>query len=355
MVYPGACHNRFQHALGATYLMTKALDSLKEKGVEITEKECEAACLAILCHDIGHGPFSHCLEFELVDLHHENISLLYFDYFIEHFGSPFALAKEIFAGTYYKSFLHELVSSQLDTDRMDYLSRDSFFTGVAEGVIGFDRIINMMNVVDNQLVVEEKGVYSVEKFLMARHLMYLQVYLHKTSLAAEHMLKNFVRRLKKVYKKVETNNILLGLQAPSREFSTNEFLEEYSRLDDHDVWNLLKLERKSKDPILKFLSNSLIERRIFKVYLKDDVRLDEKKGDFLDSLASNDFVKDDIVSFLMYDVSEESKAYHIDKEIIRILRKDGSIVPIEELSSFKIDISILRKDYSIIPMAFLQE
>ena len=195
-VYPGALHTRFHHALGALHLMTEAILTLREKGVSISDEEYEAVCIAILLHDIGHGPFSHALELSIVNVHHENLSVLFMEKLNDEFNGQLSLAIKIFNGTYSKFFLHELVSSQLDMDRMDYLIRDSYFTGVAEGVIGYDRIIKMLNVVDHHLVVEEKGIYSVEKFLVARRLMYWQVYLHKTVLSAEQMLIAILKRAK---------------------------------------------------------------------------------------------------------------------------------------------------------------
>ena len=187
-VYPGALHTRFHHALGALHLMTEAVQTLREKGVVISDEEYEAVCVAILLHDIGHGPYSHALEHSFIDIHHEELSILFMQKLNEEFDGRLSLAMSIFEGSYKKGFLHELVSSQLDMDRLDYLIRDSYFTGVAEGVIGYDRIIKMLDVVDNQLVIEEKGIYSVEKFLVSRRVMYWQVYLHKTVLSAEQML-----------------------------------------------------------------------------------------------------------------------------------------------------------------------
>lgn len=348
-VYPGACHNRFQHALGATFLMTKAIESLRAKGVEISEQEAEAASLAILCHDIGHGPFSHCLEYELVDCHHEDISLMFFDHFINEFGSPFVLAKEIFSGTYHKQYLHQLVSSQLDVDRMDYLSRDSYFTGVVEGVIGFDRILNMINVVDNNLVIEAKGVYSVDKFLIARHLMYLQVYLHKTSLAAEYMLKNFVRRWREIGAIEQANNSLQYVVKTNYAESKSDFLENYSLLDDYDVWYEVKRQQTSDDPILKFLATSLIKRQIFGVYLTSNNVWRRQKVQFLDKTSRLGLDPSNVEKYLMYQVSEGSKAYHVDKEIIRVLLKSGDVVPIEQVSSLKVDFGLQQSDFWIVP------
>ena len=198
-VYPGALHTRFHHALGSLHLTTQAIQVLREKGTEISEEEAKGVSLAILLHDIGHGPFSHALEGILLQIHHEELSLAFMEILNKEFDNELELAISIFKNQYHRKFLHQLVSSQLDMDRMDYLNRDSFFTGVAEGVIASDRIIKMLKVVDDELVVEEKGIYSVEKFLMARRLMYWQVYLHKTSIIAEQMLVQFVLQVKKYY------------------------------------------------------------------------------------------------------------------------------------------------------------
>lgn len=195
-VYPGAHHTRFHHALGAYHLMTQAVEVLKQKGVEITETESEGVCIAILLHDIGHGPFSHTLEHTIIDIHHEDLSLAFMIELNEEFDNKLEVALNIFQDKHPKRFLHQLVSGQLDMDRLDYLNRDSFYTGVSEGVIGYDRIIKMLNVADGELVVEEKGIYSIEKFLISRRIMYWQVYLHKTVLSAEQMLTKTLQRAK---------------------------------------------------------------------------------------------------------------------------------------------------------------
>ena len=206
LVYPGANHSRFEHVLGALFLMTKALDIIKDKGVQISEEEYVATCIAILCHDLGHGPFSHALEYQLLPMSHEDISLYLMKDLEREFGDPFGLAIDIFTSKYPRKFLCQLVSSQLDIDRLDYLTRDSFYSGVVEGKVGYDRLIMMMNVVDDRLVIEEKGISSIEKFLLSRHMMYTQVYLHKASLAAEQMLQLLIKRSIKLI--VDKKNIV---------------------------------------------------------------------------------------------------------------------------------------------------
>ncbi|HNY54443.1 MAG TPA: HD domain-containing protein, partial [Chitinophagales bacterium] len=271
LVYPGATHSRFHHSLGAMHLMYRSLEVLKSKGQEITEDESKAAVLAILMHDLGHGPFSHALEGVLVEnLHHEHISMLLMRNLQKEFGKPIEMAIQIFTNQYPKRFLYQLVSGQLDMDRLDYLNRDSFYSGVSEGVVGYDRIINMLDVHDDNIVVEEKGIYSIEKFIVARRLMYWQVYLHKTSLVADLMLKNAVLRAKEVYK---GNKKQLEISANLNFFLSNtlslndfdEHLTKFAALDDYDIFQALKVWMNSEDVILKTLSTSIINRKLFKI------------------------------------------------------------------------------------------
>jgi HD superfamily phosphohydrolase len=244
-VYPGAVHTRFHHALGAFHLMTTALNVLREKGVDITPEEYEASQLAILLHDIGHGPFSHVLEHTLVPIHHEAITLMIMEQLNLEFEGQLTLAITIFKGQYHKQFLHQLISSQLDVDRLDYLTRDSFYTGVAEGVIGYDRLLLMIDVVDQQLVIEEKAIYSIEKFLTSRKIMYWQVYMHKTCIAAEFMLQQFLTLMNK-------DNHYDGLSSGLKYFlSSNKhkqildhrelLLQHFNQIDDIDIWFFLKI------------------------------------------------------------------------------------------------------------------
>ncbi len=276
MVYPGAIHTRFQHAIGATHLMQLALDVLTAKGQQITKAEAEGAYLAILLHDIGHGPFSHALEHHIVNVSHENISLIFMHELNKEMNGALDLAIDIFTNNYSKGFLHQLVSGQLDVDRLDYLRRDSFFTGVSEGVVSSDRIIKMLDVIDDNLVVEKKGIYSIEKYLIARRLMYWQVYLHKTVNSAEQMLLSILKRAKQLAKE----NIEL-FASPSFHFflyndvSLNDFknskyiLNEFAQLDDSDLISSIKVWSSHKDKTLSTLCKQLIHRKLWRTSIQD--------------------------------------------------------------------------------------
>ena len=277
-VYPGALHTRFHHALGALHLMIQAIDTLRSKGAEITEEEATAAYISILLHDIGHGPFSHTLENTLINnLHHERISELFMEELNEQFDGQLDLAIQVFKDQYPKKFLHQLVSSQLDMDRMDYLNRDSFFTGVHEGVIGYDRIIKMLAVHDDELVVEQKGIYSVEKFLIARRLMYWQVYLHKTVLSAEQMLVQALGRARDLLiqgKELfvpENLRFFISHQHSEADFLADKknFLEHFAALDDNDIAFAIKSWARCDDRLLAFYSASLANRRLFRLEFHD--------------------------------------------------------------------------------------
>lgn len=277
LVYPGALHTRFHHALGAMHLMGIAIESLRYKKIEITEEEAEAVTIAILLHDIGHGPFSHALESCIVpEVHHESLSILFMKELNKQFNGRLSLAIEIFENKYHKKFLHQMVSGQLDMDRMDYLNRDSFYTGVSEGVIGFDRILKMISVKDDLLVIEEKGIYSVEKFLIARRLMYWQVYFHKTVLSAEQLLYKILKRAKEIS--------LLGAELfATPDFSTflkqnlslldfqsnSKYLDAFSKLDDHDIYSAIKVWQSNEDPILSRLSSDLVSRNLYSIELSN--------------------------------------------------------------------------------------
>ncbi|MCO5229743.1 MAG: HD domain-containing protein [Chitinophagales bacterium] len=340
LVYPGATHSRFHHALGAMHLMNQALEVLLNKGHHITEAEIEAALLAILLHDIGHGPFSHTLEATLLNgVHHEEVSLKIFEVLNEEFEGQLSRAIDIFTGSYHKPFLHQLVSGQLDTDRMDYLNRDSFYSGVAEGVIGYDRIIKMLDVHNGQLVVEEKGIYSIEKFIVSRRLMYWQAYLHKASIAADHTLVNVLNRAKDLYNEGRRDLYL----APHLEhffannISLDDFLcqeihlKNFVLLDDVDILFSIKMWMNDKDVILSLLSKSLIDRRLFKIMYVDkdiDSLFEQKKSEFylihpeLEIYDKYLFLKDTAVN----------NAYIPGKDSILIKMKDGTIKDFEELT-----------------------
>ena len=278
LVYPGAIHTRFQHALGALHLMGRVLDNLRFKGVEISDEEYQAAQLAVLLHDIGHGPFSHALEHSLLQgVKHESISYLLMSSLNSEFNDELALTLKIFRNSYARKFFFQLVSSQLDIDRLDYLNRDCFFSGVQEGTIGVDRIILMLHVHDDQLVVEEKGIYSIENFLNARRLMYWQVYLHKTTLAAERMLVNLIRRaqvLVRAGEKVPASRALATFLENTFSLETlrnnKPALQAFGLMDDHDIWGAIKVWRHHDDPILSLLSERLLNRKLFQIILSNE-------------------------------------------------------------------------------------
>jgi uncharacterized protein len=278
LVYPGALHTRFQHALGAMHLMGQVLDNLRQKKIEISDKEYEAAQIAILLHDLGHGPFSHALEDSILQgIKHESISYLMMNELNEEFDGALELALKIFRNSYQRNFFNQLVSSQLDIDRLDYLKRDCFFTGVQEGTIGVDRLISMLHVHRDQLVVEEKGIYSIENFLTARRLMYWQVYLHKTTVSAERMVVNVIRRAQALMQANEhvpgSDALRMFLKRPYtiEDFKSNKKnLQAFGALDDHDLWGAMKCWRDHDDRILALLSRMLIERKLFQIRLSSD-------------------------------------------------------------------------------------
>ena len=336
LVYPGALHTRFHHALGALHLMQEAVTVLCNKGVDIDKEEEEAVYAAILLHDIGHGPFSHTLEHILIPVSHEDISLWFMEKLNEEFGGKLDLTLRIFRNEYpNKPFLYQLVSGQLDMDRMDYLNRDSFFTGVHEGVIGYDRIIKMLNVKHGQLVVEEKGVYSLEKFLQARRLMYWQVYLHKTVLVADQMLLQTIRRAKNTEIEKKSVNIppalsfFLRREVTSIEFERNrdEILEWFAKIDDSDIATALKIWMDSKDRVLAHLAESLVNRKLFKIILQND----PIEGDFIHEVRQNLRKRynatEDELDYLVLSGKETNSEYSTSKSEILILFKDGSIKP----------------------------
>ena len=360
LVYPGAVHTRFHHTLGALHLMTEAITSLRSKGVDISPTEATATCISILMHDIGHGPFSHALEYEIVNISHEEISILFMKVLEEEFGEPVRLALEIFENRYHKHDLHQLVSSQLDMDRMDYLSRDSFFTGVVEGRIGYDRIIKMLNVRNNELVVEEKGIHSVEKFLMARRIMYWQVYLHKTSVGAESILNKWVQEVKKEV--VKKNKGVCKNLSPrllyffQNEFSMNrinseknEFVDHFSRLDEQDIYFSVKNFLGHENALLRFLSNSILNRRLFKVEVQDEPfsesQISEIKRKILKSKKLDITKIEDVILFK----NESNISYSTKKESIKILTKKEEVIPLIEFSRNLIDIVLINKYFLCFP------
>ena len=358
-VYPGALHTRFHHALGAMHLMTKALDTLRSKGVMIFEAEYEAAQMAILLHDIGHGPFSHTLEFSLFkDVNHEQISLWIFKRLNVEFGGRLELAIQIFTGKYHRKFLHQLVSSQLDADRLDYLRRDCFFTGVMEGTIGSERIIKMLNVVDDQLVVEEKGIYSIENFVNARRLMYWQVYLHKASVSAESMLISLMKRAKKLTQSGEEVSATPALKIfLEQDITVDEFekdhdlLDVFGMLDDSDIWGSIKFWAQHDDFVMKTLSQNLLRRKLFKIELSNEKIPQEKMMVLSEKLLEKGFEKSQIKYFVQK--GSVSNAAYVDKDSsINILTKSGEVIDVAsatDLPNIKAISKIVKKYYLSYP------
>lgn len=348
MVFPGAQHTRFQHSLGAFHLMSEALLTLQQKGIFIFDSEAEAVCAAILMHDIGHGPFSHVLEHTLVSgISHEEISLMMMEEINRDLGGQLNLAITIFKGEHPKPFLHQLISSQLDMDRLDYLRRDSFFTGVHEGNIGSARIIKMLDVVDNQLCIDHKGIYSIENYLTARRLMYWQVYLHKTTVGAERLLINTLRRAKDL---VKAGTDVFAPPA-LKHFLTNDIDQEwfandaatlkyYSQLDDNDIWTALKVWTESTDPILARLAKELTDRRLFKVETGDEpfdaAYVQAKKEELAASLG----ISMDDTEYFVSQTSAKKDMYNMDDDHISILFNDGTLKDVADVSDI-INMNIL--------------
>ncbi len=339
-VYPGALHTRFHHALGAMHLMGEVIASLKSKGHAISDDECQAAQIAILLHDVGHGPFSHVLEHTLFDhVPHENISLLLMEALNREFGGALTLAIQMFAGQYERRFFHQLISSQLDIDRLDYLNRDCFFTGVTEGSIGSERIIKMMDVFDNQLVVEQKGMYSIENFLTSRRLMYWQVYLHKTSICAETMMVQIIRRARElcrggtqVYATPALDLFLHG-EVTLDEFRDDpQILEAFTQLDDYDLWGAVKQWAHHPDRILRSLSRMLLERKLFKITLSNQPIETSVINLLRRDLRGQPGVTETDLPYLLVEGSTTNAAYVSNRQNICILTKDQRVVDIGEAS-----------------------
>ena len=329
LVYPGAVHTRLHHSLGAYHLMRNALHELRNKGVEITKEEDQAAKIAILLHDIGHGPFSHALENVLIEgMHHEAISLLLMKELNKQFDGRLQMALDIFTNQYSKNFLHQLISGQLDVDRMDYLTRDSFFSGVSEGVIGYDRILKMLTVHQGELMVEEKGIYSIEKFLVSRRLMYWQVYLHKTVVCAEQMLKRIIRRAKFVKAPAA-----LPLHQFINEPVDTVTLEQFCTLDDYDVVSAIKGWCSHEDKILSFLCKGIINRNLLKVKYTaepvDEIVLAAKKQEAMEKMNIN--AED--AEWLVFTGEASGSTYNFEDERINILFKDGTVKDISEVDN----------------------
>ena len=347
-VYPGAVHTRFQHTLGAIHLLTSAIEVLKSKGIVITKEEEKAVSLAILLHDIGHGPFSHTLEHIIVeDYSHEELSLLFMESLNKEYDGELDLAIKIFKNQYHKKFLHQLISSQLDVDRLDYLRRDSFYTGVSEGVIGSDRIIKMLNVVNDQLVVEAKGIHSIEKFLISRWLMYWQVYLHKTVVSAEQLLikifmrvKLLINENKDVYLSVELKFLMSKRKHNKSDYQA--ILNNFSAIDDYDIFSLIKTWTKSSDKVLAMLSERLVNRNLLKIEIQD-TPFEESKISKLKKEASAILkLTENEVGFFVFTDHISKNAYSTFDDKIQILYKSGTIADVADASDM-LNISVLSK------------
>jgi len=340
LVYPGALHNRFQHAIGAMHLMQNAIDELRLKGNEITDEEEVSLLCAILLHDIGHGPFSHALEYTIAsEVHHERISSLMMNRLNEHFNGKLAMAIAIFNNEYPKKFLHQLVSSQLDMDRLDYLARDSFFSGVVEGQVGSERILKMLDVVDDQLVVEEKGIYSIEKFIVARRFMYWQVYLHKTVLSAEFMLVNALRRAQVLARSGASLHCSPALyyflynQVKQEELIDKpEALQHYSSLDDFDIAAALKVWQHHDDRVLSILATNLVNRSLFKIEIQREPFSQERIINEIERIATKRGFTREEAEYFVIRSSVDNRAYNSQHDVIRILMKDGSVRDAAEVS-----------------------
>ncbi len=347
LVYPGALHTRFHHSLGAMFLMQQAIQVLRSKGHQITKDESIAASLAILLHDTGHGPYSHTLEQTIVKgVSHEAISLLMMQKLNAHFGGNLEEAIAIFKGEHPKRFLSNMVSSQFDMDRLDYLKRDSFFTGVTEGNVNVERLLIMLDVVDNELVIEAKGIYSIEKFIVARRLMYWQVYLHKTVLSAEFMLTNALNRAKELSAQTDLwatpalQYFLKNATGMSDFEQSSEMLEQFSRLDDFDVFTALKVWSGHPDKVLSYLSSSIVNRHLFKVEIRPEPFEEGKIEAIRQSIMRHFSMTATEANYLLIIGETSNHAYHPNQSQINILYKDGTIKDISSASD-QLNISVL--------------
>ena len=338
LVYPGAHHTRFHHALGCMHLMKNTITVLRFKNIEISKQEEQGLLIAILLHDIGHGPFSHAMEHSIVNsISHEYISLKFMEALNDEFDGALSLAIEIFKGDYHRKFMNQLISGQLDMDRLDYLKRDSFYTGVSEGNINSQRIITMLNVVEEQLVVEEKGIYSIEKFLIARRLMYWQVYLHKTSLAAEQLLIRILKRAKELHHsshKLHANDALayfLNYEVGKDQFDKS-VLDVFSNLDDIDILSAMKVWSQDEDFVLSHLCQMLLNRNLLKIKVKNkSIKSTLKETHIQNLITKYDITKEEAEYFVFTGIIE-NQAYILDKQNINILMKTGKIRDVAKAS-----------------------
>lgn len=350
MVYPGAYHTRFHHVIGAMHLAKQALDTLKSKGHSISDEECKAVICGVLLHDIGHGPFSHALEFTIANgINHEELSILFMEELNKDFNGELDLTIKIFTNTYHKKFLHQLISSQLDVDRLDYLNRDSFYTGVNEGVVGVERIIKLLNVHDDELVVDEKGIYSIEKFLVARRIMYWQVYLHKTVVSAEFLVINILRKAKELVLQGEnlfcTSSLRVFLESSFTlsDFKSNSnLLKEFSQLDDYDIFTCVKEWSKHSNKSLATLCDSMINRKLYRIEIKSE-EISEERISFMKNEVINQLgIPESDVKYFVFSDIIQNNAYNPKKDRISILYKDQTTKDIGEASD-QLNISSLSK------------
>jgi uncharacterized protein len=354
LIYPAAQHTRFQHALGAMHLMSRVLDTLRNKGVEISSHEYEASMLSVLLHDIGHGPFSHALEDSLLSgIHHESVSYLFMNQLNKEFNGSLDLSLKIFRNSYRRKFFHQLVSSQLDIDRLDYLKRDCFFTGVLEGTIGVDRILSMLTVHKDQLVVEEKGIYSIENFLTARRLMYWQVYLHKTTVSAERMIVNLIKRAQHLVRAGEnlpaSEALLLFLKHPYSidDFNDYKVLNAFGQLDDNDVWGAIKLWKNHPDFILSTLCTMLIHRKLFQIKLSSEP-IQKSEINAIRTAVCDTFATLRSESSYLFSYGTVTNEAYADGQKINILTKKGELLDIaqaSDLPNIKAFSKIVKKNY----------
>lgn len=340
LVYPGALHTRFHHALGCVFLMNEAIKTLRDKGIEISKEEELGVTAAILLHDIGHGPFSHALEHTLVEgVHHEDLSILFMTTLNKEFDGELDLAIKIFNNEYHRKFLHQLISSQLDMDRLDYLRRDSFYSGVSEGVVGSERIIKMLNVKEDSLMVEQKGVYSIEKFIVARRLMYWQVYLHKAVLSAERMLVQVLKRAKQLASDGEElfatpslKKFLYGSYSRDEFLTSESILKDFANLDDSDLLASFKVWSTHDDVVLSRLCQGLLNRDLFKIEIgKEDIS-ESRISELRTQIKTHFNIEDSLVDYFLLVGSETNNAYNLEKDNIYILSKNGEVKNIVEAS-----------------------
>jgi hypothetical protein len=361
LVYPGALHTRFHHAMGAMHIMTEAIEVLRSKGHTITDEEAEGACIAILLHDIGHGPFSHALEHTLVDgVHHEQISAMFMEKLNKEFKGRLTVAISIFNNKYKKKFLHQLVSSQLDMDRLDYLKRDSFFTGVSEGVVSSDRIIKMLEIKNDALVIESKGIYSIEKFIVARRLMYWQVYLHKTVVAAECLLVNILKRAKALARNgkelfgTPALHFFLYTRLTLADFKKNkEVLRQFALLDDTDIISAIKVWCNHEDKILATLCDAFVNRKLYKIELSNKPHPKAHIKKIRQEIARRLKIGEKELEYFVVEQTITNNAYNPASDHINILFKNGKTLDITKASD-NLNIDALARPVNKYALAYFR-